>query len=271
MLLHELAHVKRRDCLTHVLAQLACAIHWFNPLAWIAARHVRTERERACDDLVLASGTKGPDYAEQLLEIARVMRSGRFPALMTGATLAMAHRSQLEGRLMAILDPRCRARDRRRVRTALAAIVAACALMPLASLQPWTVAQAAAAIETSVPAAQDADASATPSATPSQSPSPSPPRRRRPHRRRRRRPPRVRQVRTPHVPSRRSRAQLLRQSRPRFTARSRAPRRARFKVRFRARCRPSARQSPARSRAWVREQARVRKAGAQPIRGWSRP
>ena len=34
------------------------------------------------------------------------MRSGRFPALSTGATLAMAHRSQLEGRLMAILDPK---------------------------------------------------------------------------------------------------------------------------------------------------------------------
>ena len=106
VLLHELAHVKRRDCLTHVIVQLACALYWFNPLAWIAARHVRTERERACDDLVLACGTRGPDYAEELLEIARVMRGGRYPALLAGATLAMAHRSQLEGRLIAILDPK---------------------------------------------------------------------------------------------------------------------------------------------------------------------
>ena len=88
----------------------------------MAARHLRTERERACDDLVLAGGTRGPDYADQLLEIARVMRSGRFPAVFAGASLAMAQRSQLEGRLMAILDPtrsalgripRC-ARSRRR-------------------------------------------------------------------------------------------------------------------------------------------------------------
>jgi beta-lactamase regulating signal transducer with metallopeptidase domain len=92
VLLHELAHVKRRDCLTHVLAQIACAAYWFNPLAWIAARHVRTERERACDDLVLACGTRGSDYADQLIEVARVMRAGRFPAVLAGASLAMAHR-----------------------------------------------------------------------------------------------------------------------------------------------------------------------------------
>src|SRR6476661_4326066 len=105
VLLHELAHVKRHDCLTHMLAQMSCALHWFNPLAWMAARHVRTERERACDDLVLAAGTHGPDYADQLIEIARVMRTGRFPAVLAGASLAMARRSELEGRLMAILDP----------------------------------------------------------------------------------------------------------------------------------------------------------------------
>ena len=125
VLLHELAHVRRRDCLTHLLAQVACAVYWFHPLAWMAARRARAERERACDDLVLAAGTRGSDYAEELLQIARVMRSGRFPAVLAGATLAMAHRSQLEGRLLAILDPRIPRRGLTRLR-ALATSAACC-------------------------------------------------------------------------------------------------------------------------------------------------
>jgi beta-lactamase regulating signal transducer with metallopeptidase domain len=137
VLLHELAHVKRRDCLTHVLAQVACALYWFNPLSWVAARHARAERERACDDLVLAAGTPGADYADQLLEIARVMRAGRLSSVVAGVSLAMAHRSQLEGRLMAILDPSVPRASVSRARCVAIAGCAAITLLPLASLQAW--------------------------------------------------------------------------------------------------------------------------------------
>ena len=138
VLLHELAHVKRRDCLTHLVAQVACAFYWFNPLAWMAAKRARTERERACDDLVLAAGTRSSEYADQLLEIARSMRGHRFAGLMNGASLAMAHRSQLEGRLIAILDPKLpRAGVSRRV-AAAAVFLCCCAVAPLGALQPWT-------------------------------------------------------------------------------------------------------------------------------------
>ena len=165
VLLHELAHVKRRDCLTHMLAQLTCALYWFNPLAWMAARHLRTERERACDDLVLAAGTPGPDYADQLLEIARVMRAGRFPAVFAGASLAMAQRSQLEGRLMAILDPTVPRSGVSRFRTVAASSLFACAVMPLAAVQPWGVV---------APEEPVVTASVNPSQAPQPAPAPAP-------------------------------------------------------------------------------------------------
>jgi HEAT repeat protein/beta-lactamase regulating signal transducer with metallopeptidase domain len=140
VLLHELAHVRRADCLTHILAQTACALYWMNPLAWVAARRLRTERERACDDLVLACGTPGPDYADQLLEIARAMGSGRFSRTAAAASLAMAHRSQLEGRLMSILDPSVPRHSVNRVWAAAATTFALVTIVPLASVQPWVYA-----------------------------------------------------------------------------------------------------------------------------------
>jgi beta-lactamase regulating signal transducer with metallopeptidase domain len=104
VLLHELAHVRRRDCLVQAMAQFTAALHWVNPLAHVALRRLRAEQERACDDLVLAAGADAPAYADHLFEIARSFRS---PAAPAWATLAMARPSQLEGRLMAILDHRC--------------------------------------------------------------------------------------------------------------------------------------------------------------------
>src|SRR5690606_38271828 len=63
VLLHELAHIKRRDCLVHFVAQVAGALHWINPLVWVAAAQMQAERERACDDLVLNAGARASDYA----------------------------------------------------------------------------------------------------------------------------------------------------------------------------------------------------------------
>lgn len=143
VLLHELAHVKRRDCLTHVIGQIACAVYWFNPLAWVASKRLRIERERACDDLVLRAGARRTEYADQLLEIARVLQGDRFPGILGGATLAMAHRSQLEGRLMAILDPTVPRRNLSRARLLTAIGAAAVIVVALASVQPWAQEQTA--------------------------------------------------------------------------------------------------------------------------------
>jgi beta-lactamase regulating signal transducer with metallopeptidase domain/HEAT repeat protein len=104
VLLHELAHVKRHDLVGHTLGRLACAIYWFHPLVWTAARQLRNESERACDDLALACGARASDYAEHLLDIVTSVRRDSTPAV----ALAMARRKEFEGRMLAILDPELR-------------------------------------------------------------------------------------------------------------------------------------------------------------------
>src|SRR5262245_31288640 len=47
VLIHEFAHIKRGDLLGHLVGGIACALYWFHPLVWTAARHLRAESERA--------------------------------------------------------------------------------------------------------------------------------------------------------------------------------------------------------------------------------
>src|SRR6266542_3623111 len=119
---HELTHVKRRDCLMQALAQLACAVYWFNPLVWFAAWRLRVERELACDDHVLEAGAKASDYASHLVEIANLfgadncgspvavgmacshLESRVLVQYRTHATLEMRARHS-ESRVRSILDP----------------------------------------------------------------------------------------------------------------------------------------------------------------------
>jgi HEAT repeat protein/beta-lactamase regulating signal transducer with metallopeptidase domain len=161
VLSHELAHVKRRDCLTQMLAQLACALYWFNPLIWIAARRLRVERELACDDYVLSTGTRASDYAGHLLDLARTMRSAHLSSL---TAVAIARRSQLEGRLLAILDPGLKRRGLNRTSAAVVAILLACIVLPLAALRPATRAEASFEVSQKSKSSADADKSPAKSA-----------------------------------------------------------------------------------------------------------
>ena len=69
VLLHELGHIRRGDCLVHLLGRLACVVYWFHPLVWLAARQLRKTSEQAADDVVLSSNVAPPDYAEHLVGI----------------------------------------------------------------------------------------------------------------------------------------------------------------------------------------------------------
>lgn len=128
VLLHELAHVRRRDGIANLVAQLACSLHWVDPLVWLAARRLRVERELAADDAVLRGGARASSYAEHLVAIATGAAHGA-PA----TALAMAEPMRFEARVAALLD-----RDRSRgpagarrtaavgVSMALVAAIAAC-------------------------------------------------------------------------------------------------------------------------------------------------
>jgi bla regulator protein BlaR1 len=71
VLLHELAHVKRRDVLLNWVMIGARSLHWFNPLVWIALRRLRSDRELVCDQMVLVSLTPAerPVYGKVLLKL----------------------------------------------------------------------------------------------------------------------------------------------------------------------------------------------------------
>ena len=132
VLLHELAHVRRGDVATHWLARTALTVYWWNPLAWIAWREFLKERERATDDLVLNSGERASEYAGHLLEVARTMQSA--PAI-GWAAVAMARRSQLEGRLLAILDSGVNRKAPGRAAALMAALLAVGIIAPLAAVR----------------------------------------------------------------------------------------------------------------------------------------
>lgn len=135
VLQHELAHIRRGDYASHLLTEIACALHWLNPLVWRAARRARLEQERACDDRVLALGTASVDYAQQLLELARSYGGGGVPA--RGA-LAMAAAATLPQRMRAILDAGI---ERTPAGKRMIAAVAATGFLvgvPAAALRPWT-------------------------------------------------------------------------------------------------------------------------------------
>jgi bla regulator protein blaR1 len=65
---HELCHVRRRDNLAAALHMLVEALFWFHPLVWWLGARLVDERERACDEEVLALGNDPQVYAESILK-----------------------------------------------------------------------------------------------------------------------------------------------------------------------------------------------------------
>ncbi|MEM1114988.1 MAG: M56 family metallopeptidase [Bacteroidota bacterium] len=138
VLLHEMAHLRRHDAWTQVLAQAAVALHWANPLAWAGYRRFLDAREQACDDAVLQGGARPSAYAQHLVGVARSLKRDR---IALAAVSPMARRVPLESRVCSILDASRRRSSlgRPAFRRALGATLLF--LLPLAALRPVAIAQ----------------------------------------------------------------------------------------------------------------------------------
>jgi beta-lactamase regulating signal transducer with metallopeptidase domain len=101
-LLHELAHVKRRDAFARVIQLAALALFWWLPVVRIVNRRLELARESACDAWALESGdVSRPAYARLLLQMAQ---------LRTAAAPALAAPHALDARITAVLGPIVRPR-----------------------------------------------------------------------------------------------------------------------------------------------------------------
>lgn len=99
VLLHELLHVRRRDVLVELALEVVNIVFWFHPAVWLAARQLRLERERTCDEAVIGTGARPTDYCAHLVEIMRAAARGNGVVVAAG----MAAPSTLEYRVRALL------------------------------------------------------------------------------------------------------------------------------------------------------------------------
>ena len=103
VLTHEVCHIKNHDPLWNVLRLLCCAIHWFNPLVWIAASMSRTDTELRCDDRVIApmKQDERQAYANVLLLASSRRNAPGLGVLATGMTMTG---KRLKTRVLTILQ-----------------------------------------------------------------------------------------------------------------------------------------------------------------------
>jgi beta-lactamase regulating signal transducer with metallopeptidase domain len=106
VLLHELVHIKRHDVLQNWIVILVRALHWFNPLVWLAVKRLRAERELVCDGRVLTFLT-GEDerraYGETLLKLLSGLSR---PALNPSLVPFLTNRQTIKRRITMIVQHR---------------------------------------------------------------------------------------------------------------------------------------------------------------------
>lgn len=120
VVLHEAAHLERKDDWFGLLERLLRAIFFIQPAVWFIGKQIDKEREWACDDWVVARSGETKPYAEALARVAEVGSLGWTPILATG----VGRRKQIFERMEALLD-----QTRNKIPSASGPLVLAAALM----------------------------------------------------------------------------------------------------------------------------------------------
>jgi beta-lactamase regulating signal transducer with metallopeptidase domain len=98
LLLHELAHVRGRDPLIHLLQRAVEALLFYHPAVWWVSEQIRREREHRCDDRVLEAQGEGHSLAEALVTLAERAHAAEPLALAaTDGSVASRVRRLLQG------------------------------------------------------------------------------------------------------------------------------------------------------------------------------
>jgi beta-lactamase regulating signal transducer with metallopeptidase domain/Tol biopolymer transport system component len=101
VLLHELAHLKRRDIAMNWLMTLLQILHWFNPLVWVAFSRMRADRELACDAIAL-SHAKAGEHKSYGQAIIKLLEDFTPPAPVTGLVGILEDKRQMKRRMLMI-------------------------------------------------------------------------------------------------------------------------------------------------------------------------
>ncbi|MBN1256355.1 MAG: DUF3887 domain-containing protein [Planctomycetes bacterium] len=102
VLLHELAHLKRHDIGVGWLAAFCQALHWFNPLVWYSLYRMRSDREMACDELVLSTGKRNQP-SEYGATIINLLEKFSCPRRLPGLAGILEEKSLLKRRIAMIM------------------------------------------------------------------------------------------------------------------------------------------------------------------------
>ncbi len=132
VLLHELAHIKRWDWVMQTIAQVTCAVYWFNPLVWFAVRWMRIEAEQACDDQVLNAGYQSTEYAQLLLDITRNVKIEK---ATSRAAVAIARSSKIERRLRTVLAENLNRHPMTKVAAGIGLLIFICFAVPMGAMR----------------------------------------------------------------------------------------------------------------------------------------